>query len=97
MNQTTSQIIVRGTHCPTANGSGPLLQIEVIDSGTGMDPITLSKAFDLFYTSRSKGTGLGLAMVRRIVNKHGGELSIASSPECGTTVCIVLPSLGKMH
>jgi two-component system sensor histidine kinase HydH len=65
----------------------------LIDTGQGMSPEVLSKVFQPFYTTRSGGTGLGLATTRRIVEAHGGSIAVQSEPGRGTRFTIRLPSL----
>lgn len=65
--------------------------LEVEDNGHGIADEDQEKVFDLFYSTRKGGTGLGLAVVQRIAEIHGGELEIDSEPEVGTTVRLVLP------
>ena len=65
--------------------------IEVIDSGPGMDSATLAKIFQPYFTTKKTGTGLGLAMCRKIVQDHGGHLSVDSQPGVGSTFTITLP------
>ena len=57
-----------------------------------MSEATAAKAFDLFFTSRSEGSGMGLAMVRRVIERHGGTVAIQSSPGQGATVRIDMPT-----
>jgi signal transduction histidine kinase len=64
--------------------------ILVEDNGIGMDQQTLAHAFEALYTTRAKGTGLGLAIVKKIVDEHGGTVSLESNPEKGTQARIVL-------
>ncbi len=66
-------------------------RIEVVDHGTGIAKEDLEQLCKPFYTSREKGSGLGLALTRRIVEEHGGELMIESEPGQGTTVSFELP------
>jgi PAS domain S-box-containing protein len=65
----------------------------VRDNGMGIDPSQKSKVFDLFYkvNKNSEGTGVGLAMVKRIIEVHGGRIWIESQLGKGTTVCFTLP------
>lgn len=67
--------------------------LEVQDNGHGISDDELEKIFDLFYSTRKGGTGLGLAVVQRIAEIHDGELEIDSSPQMGTRVRLVLPGV----
>ena len=64
---------------------GDYLQVEVSDTGRGMDPETQARVFDPFFTSKSEGRGLGLAVVREIVRSLRGTISITSAPGKGCT------------
>ncbi len=66
-------------------------RIEIRDNGTGMDARTSARAFDPLYTTRPRGTGLGLAVVKKIVEQHKGTVSLSSRLDSGTTVTISLP------
>ncbi|MBP2674155.1 MAG: histidine kinase [Deltaproteobacteria bacterium] len=72
----------------------PEICIDVRDNGTGMNEKTLKQIFDPFFTTkRSKGgTGLGLAIVYRILEEHGGRISVKSKQGVGTTFTIRIPS-----
>jgi len=67
------------------------MRIIIEDDGIGMTPETLARAFEPFYTTKAKGTGLGLAICRRIVESHGGTISLESKPGRGTCVTVELP------
>jgi signal transduction histidine kinase len=67
------------------------LEVSVSDDGEGMSPETREEAFTPFFTSRPEGTGLGLPLVRRIAERHGGWVDISSTVGEGTTVTMVLP------
>jgi PAS domain S-box-containing protein len=67
------------------------VQIEVSDNGAGISADKLSRIFAPFYTTKNKGTGLGLATCRRIVTEHGGEIRVESVEEEGTNFIITLP------
>lgn len=67
--------------------------INVTDTGEGMDAKTLSRAFEVFFTTKgSRGSGLGLAMVRRFTHEAGGGVTARSQPGLGTTVTLTLPA-----
>jgi signal transduction histidine kinase len=63
----------------------------VKDHGLGMDKETLENIFIPFYTKKSKGTGLGMSIARKIVDGHQGTIDIHSQPGEGTEVKIELP------
>jgi signal transduction histidine kinase len=65
--------------------------IEVSDTGCGIEPDDLERIFTPFYSSRPAGTGLGLSLVRKIVDLHGGRISVRSTPGAGTTITVHLP------
>ena len=65
--------------------------LEVSDSGEGIGADDLKRIFDPFFTTKERGTGLGLAIVHRIVEAHGGELSVRSEPGRGSTFRVALP------
>jgi len=56
-----------------------------------MSPATKGKVFDLFFTSRADGTGMGLAFANRIIRKHNGTIAIDSKLGSGTTVTVTIP------
>ncbi len=65
--------------------------IEVGDNGIGMDAETVNQAFEPLFTTRARGTGLGLAIVKKIVEEHGGTVSLHSGPNRGTKVTLLIP------
>jgi len=69
------------------------IAVEVADNGKGIPPEVLPKIFDPFFTTKDvgKGTGLGLSIVYKIVEQHGGSISVASNPGIGTRFTVVLP------
>ena len=83
---TLSHSHVEGTARP-----GTFTYLEVADDGCGMDDATLQRAFDLFFTTKFLGRGLGLPSVRGIVQSHGGGLLVTSDPGQGTKVRILFP------
>lgn len=65
--------------------------IRISDNGVGMNEETLRRAVDPLFTTKARGTGLGLAVVQKIIDEHGGTLSIRSRINAGTDVSIQLP------
>ena len=72
---------------------GRYLSICVTDTGTGMSPETIERAFEPFYTTKpiGQGTGLGLSMIYGFARQSGGQVRIYSEQGQGTTICIYLP------
>jgi len=68
-------------------------QVEITfeDSGVGIPAAHLGKIFDLYFTTKDHGTGIGLSMVYRIVQLHDGEIEVQSTPGHGTTFRVLLP------
>jgi signal transduction histidine kinase len=71
---------------------GHRVALEVADNGKGIPAEDRGRIFDLFYSTRRGGTGLGLAVVASIARAHGGELEVDSAPAVGTTVRLLLPA-----
>ncbi len=67
--------------------------LEVRDHGVGIGSADRERVFEAFYSTRRGGTGLGLAVVRRIARAHGGSVSVESAPGVGTTMRLLLPRL----
>jgi len=72
---------------------GPLLRIEVVDEGPGIDPADRDKMFSPYYSTKKRGTGLGLAIVHKIVTDHEGTIRVESNRPCGARFVIDLPAL----
>ena len=71
--------------------NGPVVTVQVHNGGDPIPPDLLPKLTQPFFTTKSSGNGLGLAITRRIVEAHGGTLTFASTAEAGTTVTVQLP------
>ncbi len=67
------------------------VEIRVEDTGVGIKPEHLSRIFDLYFTTKERGTGIGLSMVYRIIQMHDGEVDVQSTPGRGTTFRVLLP------
>jgi signal transduction histidine kinase len=67
------------------------VEIAVIDRGSGIDPKNLESIFNPFFTTKSDGVGLGLAVVSKIVDEHGGQITVESTPGEGTVFRVYLP------
>jgi two-component system sensor histidine kinase AtoS len=69
------------------------VRVELSDTGRGIDPAVIGKLFQPFFTTKSKGTGLGLAISKRLVEDHGGKISIEQNSAGGATFIITLPAI----
>jgi signal transduction histidine kinase len=67
------------------------IQIGIQDTGAGMSSETQAQLFTPYYTTKESGTGLGMAIVQRIITDHDGEITVNSTEGVGTTVQIELP------
>jgi signal transduction histidine kinase len=73
------------------NQHGPYFQ--VVDKGPGMPPEVLKRLGEPFFTTKERGSGLGLGISRRVIEEHDGHLEVSSEPGRGTTVLVRLPPL----
>jgi signal transduction histidine kinase len=67
------------------------VEIDVEDTGVGIAPEDLSRIFDLYFTTKEKGSGIGLSMVYRIVQLHDGDVEVQSTPGSGTRFRLIFP------
>jgi signal transduction histidine kinase len=67
------------------------VELDVEDTGVGIQPEDLSRIFDLYFTTKEKGSGIGLSMVYRIVQLHDGDVEVQSTPGSGTRFRLIFP------
>jgi len=75
-----------------ARTQGEMLELQVRDDGIGMSPEVLKKVGTPWFSTRTDGTGLGIANCQRLIGRAGGRMRIESEPGVGTTVTILLPT-----
>jgi signal transduction histidine kinase len=85
----SGRVSVRARPDPSRNGTG--VELEISDTGMGIDPAVRHRIFEPYFSTRPSGTGLGLAIVRKAVDEHGGSISVESERGKGTTVRVRLP------
>jgi two-component system, NtrC family, sensor histidine kinase HydH len=71
------------------------VRIAVVDNGPGVDPAVASRIFMPFVTTRARGTGLGLALVQKIIVTHNGRVSVQTEPGGGTRFVVSLPMVAE--
>lgn len=101
IKQTVLNLMLNGLHAMGDRGGDLILsatreddryaRVDVIDTGTGIAPDALPQIFDAYYSTKKGGTGLGLAMAKRIITEHGGTLTVGSEPGKGTNFTLRLP------
>ena len=67
-----------------------IVNLDIVDNGIGIDKKLINKIFEPYYTTKDKGTGLGLSICKKIIEEHGGEISIKKNKSTGSTVSIKL-------
>jgi nitrogen fixation/metabolism regulation signal transduction histidine kinase len=88
-------VITEAIHYPNADGTESMaVRMSVEDNGPGFAPKILARAFEPYITSKSRGTGLGLAMVKKIIDEHGGKVDIHNRTDgMGAQILILLLKL----
>lgn len=72
------------------DGDNQMVEFKVVDNGKGIPPEDIDKVFEPFYTTKTRGTGLGLTVVSHIISEHQGTISVRSIPQMGTEFTIRL-------
>lgn len=85
----------RGTVTVKTRQTGDTVEVSVIDRGCGIAPKDRESIFNPFFTTKSSGVGLGLAIVSKIVDEHGGQIEVESEPGAGSVFRVFLPVRGK--
>jgi len=88
----TRNILTTDPELPEGLNAGRYVEIAIRDQGTGIQQKDLAKIFDPYFTTKEKGSGLGLATSYSIIKNHGGAIRVDSSPGEGTTFFIYLPT-----
>ncbi len=102
LNQVFMNLLVNAAHAIEGQGEitvatervgDDAVRVSISDTGKGIAPELRERIFDPFFTTKpvGKGTGLGLALVRDIVHRHGGDIAVDSEPGRGTTFALTLP------
>jgi two-component system, NtrC family, sensor histidine kinase HydH len=82
-----------GTLTVSAASAGGSVKITVTDTGIGMSAETRQNIFTPFFTGKVRGIGLGLAVTKRVVEAHGGTITVASTPSVGSSFTITVPAV----
>jgi two-component system, NtrC family, sensor histidine kinase HydH len=85
----------RGTVTVKTRQVGDTVEVSVIDRGCGIAPKDRESIFNPFFTTKSSGVGLGLAIVSKIVDEHGGQIEVESEPGAGSVFRVFLPTREK--
>ena len=80
-----------GTLTIAATARDDAVDLTVRDSGVGLDEATLARVFEPYFSTRTSGTGLGMAIAKRNVELNGGTIAVASAKGAGTTVTLRFP------
>jgi signal transduction histidine kinase len=85
----------RGILSISSESTDQSLRLEIADTGPGIDEQKAKKIFEPFYTTKAGGLGLGMPYAKKMIEQHGGTISLNSRPGEGTTISVVLPAAQK--
>jgi signal transduction histidine kinase len=88
----TTELLADGEGQLRENESKKWMRIRISDTGAGITEENMQRLFEPFFTTKQNGTGLGLAVTRRIIEEHNGTIQVESRPGQGTTFTILLPA-----
>jgi PAS domain S-box-containing protein len=89
--QNAIEAMPKGGEVRARISAGDGVRVEIRDTGNGMDPLTVEKIWRPFFTTKTRGTGLGLPIVKKIVEAHDGRIWCESEPSQGTTFFVEIP------
>lgn len=103
MERVIYNLLVNAAQATPADGAitvktrmiGQSVELCVIDRGSGIDPKLMENIFNPFFTTKKEGVGLGLAIVSKIVDLHGGKITVESEPDKGSIFRVFLPAEGR--
>jgi signal transduction histidine kinase len=84
-----------GTLNITLSPNSSEVEVEFADNGPGIAPDALEQIFEPYYSTKETGVGLGLPLTKKIIEEHGGQISVRSEPDSGATFTVVLPRLPR--
>jgi two-component system sensor histidine kinase HydH len=79
-----------GTLCIAVNQTGDTVRLDLTDTGRGIEDEEARKIFEPFYTTKAQGLGLGMPYAKKIIDQHGGTISLSSRLGVGTTISLTL-------
>jgi len=85
------ELKVKAKHTYLGEEEKEFIQVTIADQGMGIPPENLARIFERYFTTKEGGTGLGLAVVDRIIKAHNGFIRVESQPQSGTTFMVFLP------
>ncbi|MEK7804208.1 MAG: ATP-binding protein, partial [Planctomycetota bacterium] len=91
MKNAVESMLDGGTLILETTSDDKYVRINVTDTGKGIPAETIQRVFEPFFTTKVDGTGIGLAVSKKIVDEHGGSILVKSSGHSGTTFSVYLP------